>query len=345
MTDAPDAHAVSWHWEDTPAPGSVTPVVEGISLFRLPLPIRLNHINVYLIDDPDGLVVVDAGYNTADCRAHWDTLLAQRNLGADPRIICTHYHPDHYGLVGFLVESYGFRVIMPQTEWIIGGFLARAGDDQIARASHDFYRRHGMDDARLREHAGRGNAYRASVYSVPPDYSRIADGDEITLGGRRFRAITAGGHTPEQLCLHCLEDNLLLSADQILPRITPNTSVFSYNAGANPLGEFLADFAKFDALDDETLVLPGHDRPFRGVKRRIDALVSHHDARLHDVLGWCRDEARTACDLVPLMFRAELDLHQQMFAIGEIIAHLVLLQTRGQLERIENDGVWAYRAT
>ncbi|MEM6987790.1 MAG: MBL fold metallo-hydrolase [Pseudomonadota bacterium] len=345
MTDDQNAHAVSWLWDDKPVPGSVTEVVDGISLFRLPLPIRLNHINVYLIEDPNGLVVVDAGFNTADCRDHWHALLEHRDLGDDPRVICTHYHPDHFGLVGFLVDTYGFRVLMPQTEWIVAGFLTRAGAEQIAEASEAFYRRHGMVESLLAQHKDRGNPYQRSVFSVPPDYTRVADGDELVLGGRTFRAITAGGHTPEQLCLYCKDDDLLLSADQILPRITPNTSVFSYNAGANPLGEFLEDFDKFAMLSDDTLVLPGHDRPFRGVQRRIEALKSHHADRLDDVLNWCVDQPRTACELAPLMFQSDLDLHQQMFAIGEIIAHLVLLESRGSVRRLESDGVWRFEAT
>lgn len=345
MNDVPASHAVSWLWEDSPVPGSLTPVADGISLFRLPLPIRLNHINAYLVEDPSGLVVIDAGYNTPACRTLWEESLAGRDLGADPRVICTHYHPDHFGLVGFLVERFGFRVLMPQTEWIIASFLAQAEDGQTSQSGAAFYRRHGMSDELLLQHAARGNPFRQAVHSMPPDYTRVTDGDELVLGGRAFRAITAGGHSPEQLCLYCREHNLLLSADQILPRITPNTSVFYYNAGANPLSEFLDGFDKFSELDNDTLVLPGHDRPFRGVQRRIAALKAHHDDRLNDVLVWCRDKPRSACDLVPLMFHGDLDLHQQMFAIGEIIAHLFLLESRGTLSRSQSGGVVRFHST
>ncbi len=345
MTDSRPAPTVDWLWQHSPEPGSLTEVVDGISLLRMPLPIRLNHINVYLIEDDDGLVVIDAGYNTPELREIWRNTLSGRDLGRDPRVLCTHYHPDHFGLVGFLADEFGFRVLMAQTERIIAGFLSQAHDDQIAENTVNFYRRHGMSADNLDAHRNRGNSFRKSVYSVPADYVRVRDGQTLTFGGRTFTVITASGHTPEQVCLHSADANLLLSADQILPRITPNTSVFSYNAGANPLGEFLEDFDKFATLESDCLVLPGHDRPFRGVHGRIAELKSHHDDRLEEVLDWCRESPRTACELAPLMFKGDLDLHQQMFAVGEIIAHLVLLEQRGRLKRQTHDGVWSFAAT
>lgn len=345
MSDSQEKSKVNWLWPSDPIDGSLTDVVDGISLLRLPLPIRLNHINAYLIEDDDGLVVVDTGFNSAKLRELWHSVLDGRDLGPNPKIICTHYHPDHFGLVGYLVKTFGFHLLMAQTERIIAGFLSTAADEPYSDNVDEFYRRHGMSADNRAQHRQRGNTFSQSIHSMPADYTRLRDGDQLQFGGRSFEVITASGHTPEQVCLHCQEHQLLLSADHILPRITPNTSVFPYNAGANPLGEFLEDFNKFAHIDDHCLALPGHDRPFRGVKSRIGELVAHHEARLDEVLSWCQEGPRTACELAPLMFHRDLDLHQQMFAVGEIIAHLVLLEHRGELQRHTTDGVWSFSAT
>lgn len=334
---------VDYPWKDAPEHGQLVPVAEGIHWLRMPLPIRLNHINVYLLEDDEGLVVFDTGFNTPELRAIWDRVLGEVPLGRRPRIFCSHYHPDHFGLVGYLCERYGFELQMAQTEWLIANLLSSKSEQQSTQMQLAYYAYNGMGDDALARHRDRGNRYHTATSGAPASYTRVAHGDTLHIGGRQWRAIAAAGHTPEQLCLHCEADSLLLSADHILPKITPNTSIFPYNPGTNPLAEFLDSFDAFAAVGDDTLCLPCHDLPFTGVQRRIAQLVGHHEERLAELRALCLQPVH-AYELIDPMFSRELDPHQEMFALGEILAHLRLLEHRGELHCQVDGGVQRFVA-
>lgn len=319
---------VDYPWKTFPDLAKTQEVVTGIHWLRLPLPIQLNHINVYLLEDDDGLVIFDTGFNVEQLRLIWDEVLTRFPLGKRPRILCSHYHPDHFGLVGHLCEKYDFELIMSQTDWLIANLLSSKDNQQSRDMQLAFYRHNGMDEKALQRHQNRGGHFRDACSGAPASYSRISQGDTLQVGGRIWQVITAAGHTPEQVCLHCAEDKILLSADHILPRITPNTSIFAYNPGTNPLAEFIDSFGAFSAVDDETLTLPCHDLPFKGVQKRIRQLVDHHEERLEELLALCV-QPKHAFELIAPMFSREMDPHQEMFALGEILAHLRLLESRG----------------
>ncbi len=329
---------VDYPWNTPPETAKTVEVAPGIHWLRLPLPIKLNHINVYLLEDEHGLVLFDTGFNTEQLRQIWDAVLLSRDLGERPRIICSHYHPDHFGLVGHLCDRFGFELLMAQTEWLIANLLRNLDNQQTLAMQLAFYKRHGMQEQSLARHADRGSHFRDACSGAPADYTRITAGDSLHIGGRHWQVITAPGHTPEQVCLHSAEDNILLSADHILPRITPNTSVFAYNPGTNPLADFMRSFDSFAHIDDKALVLPCHDLPFYGAQRRIVQLLEHHEERLQSLLALC-DQPRHTFELIEPMFSRAMDPHQEMFALGEILAHLRLLEDRGLLSSSLKDGV------
>jgi len=329
---------VEYPWDTPPEKAKTQELAPGIHWLRLPLPIKLNHINVYLLEDEDGLVIFDTGFNTEELREIWDTVLLQHGLGKRPRILCSHNHPDHFGLVGHLCRKYHCELIMAQTEWLITRLLSTLDTQQSLDMQLGFYQLHGMHEEGLKRHVDRGDQYRKSCSGSPPSYTQIRHGDSLRIGGREWQVITAPGHTPEQVCLHCPEDKLLLSADHILPRITPNTSVFAYNPGTNPLADFIDSFESFKHIDESTLVLPCHDMPFYGVQKRIKQLVDHHEERLEELREFCT-EAKHAYELIELMFSRAMDPHQEMFALGEILAHLRLLEARGQATSLIENGV------
>ncbi len=329
---------VDYPWETFPATAETREVASGIHWLRLPLPIQLNHINVYLLEDDDGLVIFDTGYNTTQLRKIWQTVLSSFDLGKRPRILCSHYHPDHFGLVGHLCEVYGFELIMAQTEWLIASMLPNVDNKLMLSKQLDFYRFNGMDKQALARHLERGSNFKETSSGAPPRYSCIKNNDHLRIGGRDWQVMTAAGHTPEQVCLYCADDKLLLSADHILPRITPNTSIFSYNPGTNPLAEFMKSFRSFSHIDEKTLALPCHDLPFYGVQKRIRQLIEHHEERLDTLYGLC-DTPKHAYQLIEPMFSRSLDAHQEMFALGEILAHLRLLETQGRINSSVVDDV------
>jgi glyoxylase-like metal-dependent hydrolase (beta-lactamase superfamily II) len=171
-----------------------------------------------------------------------------------------------------------------------------------------------------------------------------ADGTVLMAGGRELRLIETAGHCRGHLCLHDAAGGVLVSGDQVLPGISPNVSVLSSRPDADPLAEFLASMDKLAACDADTLVLPSHGRPFRGLHRRMADLRAHHEDQLDQLAAACA-EPRTAFELLPVMFGRPLKGFHRILAMGEAVAHLNRLLGAGRAGReIGPDGVVRYAA-
>jgi glyoxylase-like metal-dependent hydrolase (beta-lactamase superfamily II) len=331
-------------WPEPPEGGRSIPVAPGIRWIRMPLPFQLNHINLWLLDDGPGVTVVDTGVGLPPTRALWEALFAGE-LADRPlvRVVVTHFHPDHMGNAEWLMQQFGVELWAPQAEWLMAQLAWRGmgGNDSELRLGH--YRRHGVPADRLEAFRERGNHYRQLVPTVAPQVRAVREGDVLTVGGRRWHAFTVLGHAPEHACLHCPEAGVLISGDQVLPRITTNVSVWPDQPRANPLRLYLDSLPRFRALDDATLVLPSHGLPFRGLHARVGHLRHHHDDRLAETVD-ALAEPRTAFEIVPVLFRRQLDAHQLGFAIGEALAHLHYLEAEGQVAReVGGDGIHRFR--
>lgn len=322
-----------------PAGGETLAVAPGVRWARMPLPFALDHINLWLLDDGDALAVVDSGFALDEVKAHWNTLLAAdgRRLS---RIVVTHSHPDHLGLASWLAARDGAPVAMTQGEFLNGHALwnqlpGHSVSDMVAQ-----FRAHGLDDRRLEALLQRGNAYRRGAPELPPSFQRLLDGDRLTIGARQWEVMVGYGHSPEHASLYCAELGVLISGDMLLPRISTNVSVFAATPDDDPLGWFLASLQRTKILPEDTLVLPSHGRPFRGIARRVAQLAAHHEERCGALLAACSATPRSAGELLATLFPRELDTHQVMFAMGEAIAHLNHLVKHGRLHRrVGADGV------
>ncbi len=323
-----------------PQPGETLAIAPGVFWLRMPLPFALDHINLWLLEDGPGWTIVDTGYAMPAAQLAWEQIFAGR-LGGRPvtRIIVTHYHPDHIGLAGWLAERWRAPLWITEKEWLYARVLSRGSDDFVP-LRRDFARRAGLDPAASELFGEREKSYRRGVPSVPPAFRRIVDGEAIDIGGRQWRIVVGEGHASELACLHCAETGVLISGDQVLPRISPNVSVQAHEPDGDPLARYLASLAKLrEAVPCETLVLPSHNLPFFGLHRRIDELAGHHEARCGELLA-ALTRPQSAVDLLPVLFRRPLDQHQTAFALGEALAHLQYLQGRGALDRVRGpDGV------
>jgi glyoxylase-like metal-dependent hydrolase (beta-lactamase superfamily II) len=330
----------------TPLPGETVPIAAGVLWLRMPLPFALDHINLWLLEDGAGWTIVDTGYAMPETRALWEQIFAER-LGGRPvtRIIVTHYHPDHIGLAGWLCERWRVRLWTTEKEWLHARAMSRESDD-FASSRREFARRAGLDAASSELFGEHGKGYRRGVPSVPPSFQRIADGMTLAIGGREWRVVVGEGHAPELACLYCAETGVLISGDQVLPKISPNVSVQAHEPAGDPLARYLASLAKLRAaMPAETLVLPSHNLPFYGLHARIDALAAHHQVRCEEILAACATP-QSALDLLPLLFRRPLDRHQIAFALGEALAHLHYLNGLGALHRVLGaDGVHRFMRT
>lgn len=317
---------------ERPPSGGAVEVVPGVVWVRMPLPFALDHVNLWLLDDGDGWTLVDTGHGDDATRAAWDGV-ARSVLGGRPirRVICTHHHPDHIGLTGWMAKRWGTELWCTRTEWLYARAHSLRPLRETRVATRAYYRRAGVPAKDLAPLVECCRSYPATV-STPPSFRQLRDGDELVAGGLRWRVIVGGGHAPEHACLHAPERGLFISGDQVLPHITPNVSIWPSEPEEDPLAEFLRTTEALRSLPAETIVLPSHGKPFVGLRRRCEELALHHRARLDAVLAVC-DRPRTAFELMAVLFERALDPHQTTFAIGETLAHLNRLVALGGIRR------------
>ncbi len=333
-----------------PGPGGTIEVAPGVHWLRMPLPYQLNHINLWLLEDGDGWVPVDTGIDLPDTRALWQQLFAEKKIGPAhgrpvTKLLCTHFHPDHMGLAGWLVKELETELWTTRAEWLFGRvlWLDAAGDGQRDIARH--YARHGLAPDKVAKVSERGNTYRAVVHEPPRTFRRVHEGDRIRIGGRDWEVIIGLGHAPEQACLYCDDLKVLIAGDQILPKITPNVGVWATEPDANPLAEYMDSLGKFRRLPEDTLVLPSHGFPFHGLHTRVDELCNHHEVRFDRLAKVLDRPGKAAMELLPALFSQQLDIFQVGFALGETLAHLHAMEGRGQLTRSEgSDGIVRFHA-
>lgn len=325
-----------------PAFGETIEVAPGLLWGRLPLPYRLDHVNVYFIEDGEGWAVVDAGIGTQATKDAWEKLLSGPIKGRPlTRLIVTHMHPDHVGAAGWLIERFGLPLDMTETEYLQALVLTTNPES----LGQDFYRRFYVDNGLGPEATEavmtRGHEYMRKMTGLPPSFRRVIAGDRLIIGGRSFDVLTGGGHASEQMMLFCAADNIFLAADQVLPRISPNVSVYPRDPFGDPLGIFLRSLRSIKAtIPEDALVLPGHDLPFTGLHGRLDVMIDHHEERCQEIIEGCRAAPLSASELVPIVFHRPLDAHQTGFAFSEILAHLNYLVRRGRMKPIEGeDGI------
>ncbi|MEO7952502.1 MAG: MBL fold metallo-hydrolase [Polaromonas sp.] len=346
-----------------PQVGTTLEVAPGIKWIRMALPFALDHINLWLLrdelDDPrqpgskiQGWSVVDCCISRAESKAQWETIFATQLEGLPVlRVIVTHMHPDHIGLASWICQrwstaSHVCRLWISATDHHAALLASQSTTGFGGESAARFFASHGMTDAQsLESIRGRSAYYPNLVPEVPASYCRLMDGLEFSIGGRSWRCISGYGHAPEHMALHCQEIGILISGDMVLPRISTNVSVYDMEPESNALTLFLASIGKFLPLPVETLVLPSHGKPFRGLHTRLKQLHEHHRDRLEEVMQACRDGPCSAADILPIMFRRKLDLHQTTFAMGEAVAHLHAPWFEGRLTRcLGEDGIYRFSA-
>jgi glyoxylase-like metal-dependent hydrolase (beta-lactamase superfamily II) len=335
MTEQPLHFPFSPH----PTPGEVRRIADGIFWVRMPLPFRLSHINVWIIDDGDGWAIVDFGIDDAPTRELWSGIMSRFMAGRPlRRLIATHSHTDHVGVVKFLTTWNDPRFEITQTEWTAARNRYAAHQQNNIVELQRFLHRHG--GAVETAVAFDRERQRVQSYLGPqPDiFIRLAAGQEIKLGGRTWRIITGGGHADEHACFYCETDRILIAGDQILPRISPVIAVAPAMPDADPLRDYFAALTELGGLPDDILVLPGHGDPFYGLRTRIGQLVAHHHVRLHNLEGFIR-RPLSAVAATELLFPKAVEVGQGRLALGETIAHLHrLVGTERAVSDTDDDG-------
>jgi len=332
--------------ETTPAPGAAVSVAEGVLWMRLPLTPPLDHVNVYALDDGDGWTLVDTGVDHPRLRAIWRSLL-DGPLGGRPirRVLVTHHHPDHIGLAGWFQTEFGAELVTTRTAWLFARMLQLDEQDRPTPQTLDYWRGAGMASALLDRRAGdRPFNFADVVAPMPLGFTRISDGDRLTLAGRAWQVRIGGGHAPEHATLWSQEGDLVIGGDQLLPSISPNLGVYATEPQADPVADWLDSCTRLAAhATPRQLVLPGHKRPFTGLPARLAQLEANHHGAL-DRLRAHLARPHTAAECFAPLFRREIAEAEYGLALVEAMAHVLHLWHRGEVTRTRRaDGAWLWQ--
>lgn len=334
---------IRFPFDAPPGQGTALEVSEGVLWMRLPLPMALDHVNVYALDDGDGWTLVDTGLNSKRGRAIWESLLSGPLAGKPVRrVIVTHHHPDHVGLAGWFQEQ-GAELCMTRTAWLFARMLTLDEQPRATPQSLAFYRAAGMPEDMLRQRAeDRPFNFCDVVHPMPVGFTALTEGQPLHIGGRDWTVHLGSGHAPDHATFWA--DDLVLGGDQLLPGISANIGVYPTEPAADPLADWLNSCRRFQPLaTDSQFILPGHKLPFYGLPLRLHQMIENHDSAL-DRLRSHLQSPRTAHDCFPALFKREIGPAEYGLALVESVAHLNHLLRRGDVSRhLGPQGAWLWQ--
>lgn len=338
-------NGIRYPWETPPVGDAAIEVATGVLWLRLPLPMKLDHVNVYALDEGDSWTIVDTGFSTGKTKEIWAQIMAGPLAGKPVRrVIVTHHHPDHIGLAGWFQSEHGAELVTTRTAWLLGRMLQLDQQEATTPQTMAFYRSAGMDADILAQRASERPFNFADVVDpLPVGFTRIQQGDVITAGGRQWDVHMGNGHAPEHATLWSQDDHLVLGGDQILPSISSNIGVYATEPEADPVGEWLEACERLAKLArPDHLVLGGHKLPFTGLPLRMKQLIDNHHGALERLYKHL-DTPLSAGECFAPLFKRKIGPAEYGLALVEAIAHVQHLYFEGRATRSRrDDGAWVY---
>ena len=345
--DGTKPEGLRYPWPTPPEPGEYVEVAEGVLWIRLPLPMKLDHVNVYALDDGDGWTIVDTGFDSKLIRGMWAALLAGPLAGKPVRrVVVTHHHGDHMGLAGWFQSELGAQLVTTRTAWLFSRMLLLDEQSAIPPETIAYYKSAGMAPDILEKRLAQRPYNVADVAApMPLGFTRIKQDDTIRMGGRTWDVHIGNGHAPEHATFWSRDDNLVLSGDQILSSISPNIGVYATEPDADPLADWLESCERLSLLArPDHLVLGGHKLAFTGLLFRLHQLIDNHHGALGRLTKHLKTPATAAECFTPL-FKRSIGEGEYGLALVEAMAHVNHLHQNGQISRSRrDDGAWQFQS-
>lgn len=317
--------------ETPPVTGQVVELASGIYWARLPLPMQLDHVNVYVLADDDGWTVIDTGFESRRSRAAWQALLDGPLAGRPVRrVIATHHHPDHMGLAGWFIAQ-GAELWTSRTAWLMARMQILDVQELPTPEAIAFWRHAGMDpDLLLKRSQERPFNSADRSHPLPPGFTRLVEGQQIRIGTRNWHIRMGNGHAPEHVTLWSENDDVVIGGDQLLPSISPNLGVYPTEPLADTVGDWLESCQRLSVhARPSQLVLPGHGLPFTGLPERLGQLIENHHSALARMVDALKQQPRTTVGCFDILFRRRIDGDVYGLALVEAVGHINHLVAQG----------------
>ena len=326
-------------------------IAYGVNMVKVPIPDNpLGFLHCYLVAGKDEWLMVDTGWHTHEALNALQAGL--RELGLEitdvATIVVTHVHPDHFGLAGKLKQlSPQTKLITHRWEWaLLESRYIKFAD--LQRQMGILLRRHGVPELDIPALQSASMPAMEFVTLTMPD-EPLYGGEIIDTGLYSLEIIWTPGHSPGHICLYEPQNQLLFAGDHILPQITPNVS-YHIQSGDNPLGDYLYALQKLKNLQ-VTKVLPAHEHVFADLPGRIKEIFSHHDDRKEEMHRLIQEKPKGAYEIssqttwdIPDLTWEQFSSQLRRGAVTETVAHLEYMRWEGKVTRIDEDGLFLYKA-
>jgi glyoxylase-like metal-dependent hydrolase (beta-lactamase superfamily II) len=338
--------------------------VSDVHCLAVPTPFAVGRVNCYLIED-DPLTLLDAGPNSATSLTTLEALLAERGHRVEDlrRIVVTHQHIDHIGLVDILAKRSGAEVCALDrlAPWLADYKHQMEENDSFSAA---IMLRNGIPQDvvyALRAVSASFRAWGAAAHVTRP----LAEGELLEFASRSWRVLRRPGHSPSDTVFFDESSDELFGGDHLLKRISSNPLI------SRPLEPLPADVGKGDEkervglsgdseqrphalmtyLDSLRLtrgmelkvVYAGHGEPVEDHRALIDERFQMHERRADKLYGLIAERPRNAYELAQEMW-GNVAVTQAFLTLSEVLGHVDLLIDKGRVAERETDGVVHFEA-
>ncbi|MFC2027853.1 MBL fold metallo-hydrolase [Chloroflexota bacterium] len=325
-------------------------IIPGIHQFKLPLVNNpADYVNTYLLQDSDGWLLIDSGWNDPELLDDLHNQLNNIGLTFNDvnRVIYTHIHPDHYGLAGKLKQQYDINIAVHQCgeDPINCRYFER---ESFIQELGEWHIKNGGSSEHYDAVIDMSTDYTDHVEPVLPDHL-FSDGDVISTGFFDLAVIWTPGHDCSHVCFYEPSNRILFSGDHILPDTLTHIGMHT-DVNQDQLSDYVNSLRAIHQLDVD-VVLPGHENTFKNLSERIDQLLAYHEIILEQIIHSVTSEPMSAYSIA-----SNIDWSNNSFnwegmpplvqagLVTKTLAYLKTLVMESSVQRVDKNGLTVYNA-